>query len=605
MAFALLRYLAFLAVAIVGPGVALQRLLGLATDAAIVLPLGAAFTALAYAVASASGLPWLFPAAVLLVDAVLLWRGLGPRADGPHLRGAVPACVALVVFLAISQYGWNLGDATGAFLLDPMGDHPLHVGATFELTLPWPPQVPGLAGIPLVYHLGADLVRAAALQWAAVSPYDQVSRFEVTLWAVALVLALRGVTARLGAPPLAVSLVGWAPLAGDLVFLLAPFLPLAWWGDLLRGNLLMSVLFDNPVVLGLAMALGVPLALARHESGEGRGWVAVAGALAIAAAYVKVFLGAQLVLGLLWAARTRGRRGAPLLLAALTAAAVATLAGGSGGERVEVALLPLDLVKNSVAGLGLDKPSGLRLALWLLPWLALSLGLRIIGLPPAFSALRRAQSLPAILAAIAISGWPLGLLFHAAARDVSGLPLPSALIYFVEQSGCVLWIFTAIALAARAPGRRVLVVGVAALACLPSAVEMAWQRRHVEPDRISPALMGAMRAVEQASHPGDVVLQRPGFERPPLPVVLIGRRVLLEGYTPYLTQFAPVAELRRRRQDLVDLFRAESSEDARRRARALGGAVLVLYDDQSVPFDPGDWLRLVYDHKEARVYRIE
>jgi hypothetical protein len=420
------------------------------------------------------------------------------------------------------------------------------------------------------------------------------------------VLALRAVTARLGAPPLAVSLVGWAPLAGDLVFLLAPFLSLAWWGDLLRGNLLMSVLFDNPVVLGLAMALGVALALARHESGEGRGWVAVAGALALAATYVKVFIGAQLVIGLLWAARSRGRRRALLLLAALTAAAVATLAGGSGGERVEVVLAPLDLVRNSIAGLGLERPTALGLAAWLVPWVILSLGLRAIGLPSAFTALRRVESLPTILAAIALCGWPLGLLFHAAARDVSGQPLPSALIYFVEQSGCVLWIFTASALAGLArPGRRVLVVGVAALVCLPSAIEMAWQRTRVEPDRISPALLGAMRAAEQASHPGDLVLQRPGFERPPLPVVLIGRRVLLEGYTPYLTQFAPVAELRRRRQDLVDLFRAESSDDARRRAKALGGSVLCLYGDQSLPFDPGDWLRLVYDHPEARVYRIE
>jgi len=603
----LLRYAVFVVVAVLGPGIALQRLLRLAVDAAVVLPLGAAFAALAYAAAGSSGLPWLFPVAVVLVDSVLLFRGLGRRAAGdPSLRGAVPACLAMVAFLVVSQYGWNRTDTTGAFLLDPMGDHPLHAGITWELTLPWPPQVPGLAGVPLVYHLGADLVRAAALQWASVPPYDQMSRFEVTLWAVALVLALRGVTARLGAPPLAVSLVGWAPLAGDLVFLLAPFLPIAWWGDLLRGNLLMSVVFDNPVVLGLAMALGMALALARYESGEGRGWLAVAGALAIGATYAKVFVGAQLVLGLLWAARKQGRRAAPLLLAAVTAVAVAMLAGGSGGERVEVALAPVDLLRNSIAGLGLERPTALGAALWLLPWLILSLGLRSLGVPSALSALRHAESLPAMIAAIALSGWPLGLLFHAAARDLAGQPLPSALIYFVEQSGCLLWIFTAMALAAMANGRRrVLVIGIAALACLPSAVEMAWQRQRVEPDRISPALMGALRAVEKASHPGDLVLQRPGFERPPLPVVLAGRRVLLEGYTPYLTQFAPAAELRRRRQELVDLFRAESSEDARRRARALGGSVLCLYGDQSLPFAPGDGLRLVYDHPEARVYRVE
>jgi hypothetical protein len=517
-----------------------------------------------------------------------------------------PPALALVVFLAATQYGWNRTEASGAFRLDPMGDHPLHVGATYELTLPWPPQVPGLAGIPLVYHLGADLVRAAALHWAAVSPYDQVSRFEVTLWGVALVLALRAVAARLGAPPLAVSLAGWAPLAGDLVFVLAPFLPISWWGDLLRGNLLMSLLFDNPVVLGLAMALSALVALSRYEAGEGGGGLAIAGVLAVATAGVKVFLGAQLVLSFLWAARTRERRPAALFLAAVTAAAVLVLAGGSGGERVEVALAPLDLIRQSVGGLGLDRPSGLRLAAWFAPWLILSLGLRLLGLPSAFGALRRPESLPAAAAVLALSGWPLALLFHAAARDLAGQPLPSALIYLVEQSGCVLWVFTAIGLAALARERRpALLMALAALACLPSAVEMAWQRHALEPDTVSPAVMGAMRALEQASRPGDLVLQRPGFERPALPVILAGRRVLLEGYTPYLTQFASATELRRRRKELTDLFRAESSEAARAQAAALGGAFVCLYGDQSLPFGPADWLRPVYDHREARVYRIE
>ena len=67
-----------------------------------------------------------------------------------------------------------------------------------------PPQVPGVAGFPLGYHLGTDLVRAAALRWAGTDPWDSLSRLDVTLWALGLVLALRAVAARLGAAPLAV-----------------------------------------------------------------------------------------------------------------------------------------------------------------------------------------------------------------------------------------------------------------------------------------------------------------------------------------------------------------------------------------------------------------
>jgi hypothetical protein len=30
-----------------------------------------------------------------------------------------------------------------------------------------------------------------------------------------------------------------------------------------------------------------------------------------------------------------------------------------------------------------------------------------------------------------------------------------------------------------------------------------------------------------------------------------------------------------------------------------------LYGDQALAFAPGDWLRLLYDDKEARLYRVE
>jgi hypothetical protein len=98
---------------------------------------------------------------------------------------------------------------------------------TYELTLPWPPQVPGLAGVPLRYHLGSDLVRAAALRFAGVSPFDAVNRFQVTLGALALALAVRSVIARLGAGTAAVGLSGFTLLATDWSFLLALWLPIS------------------------------------------------------------------------------------------------------------------------------------------------------------------------------------------------------------------------------------------------------------------------------------------------------------------------------------------------------------------------------------------
>src|SRR6185503_859313 len=93
-----LLYLAFAATAIAGPGIAVQRLLRLPVDPALVLPLGTAFVAGSYWLSLVTGLAWLFPAAVLVVDLSLL-RGSWRRADGPSLRGALAPLAAIVLLL--------------------------------------------------------------------------------------------------------------------------------------------------------------------------------------------------------------------------------------------------------------------------------------------------------------------------------------------------------------------------------------------------------------------------------------------------------------------------------------------------------------------------
>ena len=75
-----------------------------------------------------------------------------------------------MALLAPTQFPWNRAATDGAFLLDPIApydDAVFHVGLARELTLGLPPQVPGLSGVTLGYHLGQGLVRAAALRFAA------------------------------------------------------------------------------------------------------------------------------------------------------------------------------------------------------------------------------------------------------------------------------------------------------------------------------------------------------------------------------------------------------------------------------------------------------
>jgi hypothetical protein len=613
-------FVLFTLLAIVAPGAGLQRWARLRVDAVLVLPVGGALAALAYWLSLASGWPWLFPLALATASTGLLARRTGP-VDAGLPRSLWPALAAIVALLAATQYRWNRPAPDGGFLLDPMGDQPLHAGITWELTLPYPPQVPGLAGIPLSYHVGADLVRAAAVRWAGVEPYAPLNREEPTLWAIALMLTLSGLARRLGGSPLAVALAPWTVLLTDFSFVCALQPDARWWSDAFRANLLISLAFANPVVPALALALGCLVALHRHEAGEGRAWLGIAALQAAAVPWFKVFLGAQLALSFaiaaLLAAWTRRRadgslaaRRGPAAVAAMLGAvaglALLPLVLGGTGEQVEVVVAPLRMVGESLRDIGLGGATTSRLLLATLPWLAVSLGLRSLGLPGAWRSLFAGKATAAAAAALALSGWPLGLLFHVAARDVEGHELPSATIYFVEQSGAVLWVFTTIAVAAWAARARrpALVVGVAGLLSLPSTLEFAVRKARVGPDSVPAGVVRALAAIARDGRPGDVVLQRPGGRYPPLPAVLFGRRVVYERFTPYLTQFAPREELLRRHEELHRFFQTSDRSEALSIARRLSGQYVCLYGSDRVRFDPEGILLPIHEEKDARAYRI-
>jgi hypothetical protein len=606
---ATVRYAAFLLIALVGPGLGLQRWAGLAVDPALVLPLGFAFAAGAYWLSLVTGLAWLFPIFVLLASAVLAWKGVGPRAAGPSLHGAVAPALVIVALLAVTQYPWNRVAASGEFLLDPLVayDTAFHVGLVRELTLGYPPQVPGVSGFPLGYHLGTDLVRAAALRWAAIDPYDSVSRFDVTVLAIALLLAVRAAAARLSLSAAGVALSGWTLVATDFSFAFALNAQAHWWTDLLRGNLLLSLSLANPVVPALALSLGALVALSRAGDGEGRGWWIVASVLAVAVPFFKVFLGAHLALGLL-VALVRTRRREVAMLCALASMATFTLAMGQGGRTVAVTLAPLDLVRISRESLGLVPLHGVRLAGFAVLWIAASLGLRMAGIPAAVRALRDSRVIAPALAAMALAAWPLGLLFRVSAPEMlEGQKAVNDAAYLVEQGGPLLWIFTAGALArwmeTRAAPRLAALAAIALLA-LPSTTQFVVKKATEPPDPLPAPMVRAMAALAADSRPGDVVLQRPGARYPPAPVILVGRRVPYERFTPWLTQFAPAAALEARHEVVFRFFHTTDAEEAMAIARGLGARHVVLYGRDRVLFDPAGRLVPVYEEDGARVYRI-
>ncbi len=322
----------------------------------------------------------------------------------------------------------------------------------------------------------------------------------------------------------------------------------------------------------------------------------------------KVFLGAHLLLGL--GAAFLLARGAPrlplLVVAAPAALATAYLALGQGGETVAVSLAPLDLVRVTRETLGLDPLHGAALAGAALAWLALSLGLRLVGLPEALGALRGPQVASA-LAAMALAGWPLGLLLRVSAPEVlAGQKVVNDAAYLVEQSGPLLWFFAAIAMArvCTSARRRAAAVVALVLFAAPATLQYAFKKATTPPDRMPAAMVRAMDALRAASRPGEVVLQRPGGRYPPAPVVLAGRRVTYERFTPYLTQFVAKADLEARHETVFRFFRTEDPTEAMQIARSLGASYLALYGSDRVRFDTTGLLEPIHEEDGANVYRI-
>ncbi len=284
------------------------------------------------------------------------------------------------------------------------------------------------------------------------------------------------------------------------------------------------------------------------------------------------------------------------------------LAFGRGAETVVVHWAPLDLVAVTRETLGLVPLSGLARAGWAIMWLAASLGMRMLGLPAVVRALRHGPSVAAALAVMALAAWPLGLFFRVSAPEaLAGQRIINDAAYIVEEGGPLLWIFTALALAELtvAGRRRAAVLSVTAALALPSTLHFVVKKATLAPDPVPAGMVGAVRSVAAASRPGDVVMQRPGARYPPLPVVLFGRRVPYERFTPYFTQFATAEALERRHETVFRFFHTTDRDEAMAIARELHARYLCLYGGDRVRFDAAGLLEPVDLRPEARCYGLK
>lgn len=599
---ATLAYLLFVALTIVGPALACLRLLRLPIEPAVVVPLGLAFCAGGYWLALLLGLPWLFPLLALAFDLSLLWRRRErwELAEGPGLRGLLPPALALVALFALTQYPGNRCLPDGSFALDPLErvDTAFHVGVTWELVNGYPPQVPGLSGVPLRYHFGPHLVRAAAARFAGVHPYDAFTRFDLTLWALALALSLRTAAWTLQASPAAVTLAPWTLLLGGFAFLFGGT-RISFQTELLGDGLLLSLFFGNSLIPALALALGVPIVL-RHALRSGApAWLAVGCILGMALPTFKIFLAAQLLLGLGAAFLLTKARREMLLLAWPCLCVTAALSLGHAPATAERLLQPFGPAQSLRAALGLEPAQGASLLAWGALWTLAALGLRVCGLGAAVSALR-ASPWASILATLALSGWPARWLLRL---NVDGNADEAT--YFTLASGVVLWLFAVGTLVewARRSGRPLLVGVLAAALSLPVTAQFVAGRLSTPFERIPPGVPAAMSALARLTAPGEPVLQTTYSRWPPPPMVFIGRRLAFTEYIVYLNQFAP-AELRAEREHQVRrFFKTREAAEARGIARALGVRYVVVFG-RTPRSEAAGLLEPVLQTDDASLYRL-
>ena len=569
----------FVLVAVVAPGIALQRLLRVRVEPALVLPLGLVACASLHWLSLVAA-AWLFPVGLAaLVVPALASRRRSPEvgvADPSDWRAALLAAAALVAFLAVSVYSFNRVRSDGGFALDPIEriDTAFQVGLAWELSHSYPPQVPGLSGHVLSYHFGQHLVRAAAVRWAGLAPYDLLTRFDVTLCGLALVLAWRALVRGLGGRGLAVALAGLAPLLGDGSFVAGWLSGADWWTDLFSSNLHLSLAFGNTLVPALALVAAALVAFSRHEA-EGRpGDLALAALLAAAVPQFKVFVAAQWLAGLALAYVVVRRRALLALIGPLGLGTLAMLAG-SGGQATQIELAPLAPVLRTAQSLGwaLDTPLALGLSAW--AWIVSALGLRAVGLPELLHALRSARALPVTLAGAALAGLLPGLLLRITIEG-EGADYNES-VYFITVSAALLWLFTLLRLERWAlAGRGALAAAAIALLALPVPAQFLWRKWRTPAETVPAAIVRVVARLAAEGRPGDVIVSPPSPRWPPPPMVLIGRRSPLARSLPYLSQYVPRAAFERRRDEVRAIADYRNSVIAFDRVQeaGLGGGVI-------------------------------
>ena len=462
----------------------------------------------------------------LVAERCSLPRGLA-RADGPSLRGALPPFLAVPASSRSPSTGATGWMRPATFFSTP-GDLRLRLPrrAHARARDRAPPQVPGVSGFPLGYHLGTDLVSAAALRWAGTDPWDSLTRLDVTLWASVSSWPCGPSPRRLGAPPLA-SRSRLGPSSSRISPSSLPGTRRPTGGPISCAGTSCSrsptrTRSSRPSASSSAPSSRCRACRRRTPAGTSPSPPSRPPRCPSSRSFWAPTCSSGWASRGSWpAGRPVGRSCSPPSLRLATAA----LALGQGGRTVRSSW------PRSISPASRERPWASRRSRGVAcrvgtAWLSARSACGSSRCPRPFA---RSGARPplACSGAIALAGWPLGLLFRVSAPEVLGRPEGR------QRRGLPRRAIGAAPLGLRrhrpgaaAPRRRRGARPRSAPACSspPLHVQFAAKKAQTPPDRLPAAMVRAAQALERVSRPGDVVMQRPGARYPPAPVVLVGRR---------------------------------------------------------------------------------
>ena len=530
---------------------------------------------------------------------LLRCRGVGPSGYVFRREHLLLAGLFAAVVFSLTQMGTYYRNGVespgGGLRANLYPDLRLHLSITNEIRHTWPPEIPFLAGAPLRYHVGMDVLPNLYLSVCRFEPLDLMNRFLPTLLFGLLALGAYCVgTQCLRSRFMAVCFAALV-IFGDDFYAFAKM----WDPDLSPDYhlpTLNSLFFHNPNLHGLVVMFASFVALNRFIRSPSAGALVPTAVLLAGSMLFKVFLAAHLMatLGVVAVASwvlTRDRR-----MLAVTLGVCASL--------VPVLFLMRHGLANGNTEFGIRPLAGLEHPGW---FFLITLGMRLLALPAlAWTFVRAASTndLRFFLAVFVLTGTVLGLMVRV---GTVGQTWNNGFWFYVAAK-YILWLFV-LETIERIPfalARLSLLTVTLALAFVPSVLFIQMFSFAKLPGVTYTSADGRLIDWMRSSVPAGAIVLPEGDFALPLSALTECRTVT----DPVLSVFAPsfmtTEEFAGRHRDCGEFWREWDVGNFREEILARRGVAFLIVQPSRQPSDPlrAKGTSPVYDDGTYRVYDV-